>query len=143
MTRFNLLISSEAHIDFWKENDMETTFIVLHYLICFVLIVVILLQSGKGADIGSLFGGASQTVFGGRGPTTFLNKLTAIIAAGFFVTSLWLAHSAKNQTGKTVIDQATPTEQTIPAIPTKKTEGTQKKVVTKKTGTSTKKAPVK
>lgn len=83
---------------------------VIHYTFCFFLMIIILLQAGKGADIGALFGGASQTVFGGRGPATFLNKMTAVVAAGFFVTSIWLAHLAKVETGKTVIDEATRVE---------------------------------
>ncbi len=93
---------------------METLLIITHYLLCFFLIVVILLQAGKGADVGAVFGGASQTVFGSRGPATFLNKATAFVAAGFLVTSIWLAHIAKTQTGTSVMDKAAVTEQTAP-----------------------------
>jgi len=89
---------------------METILITVHYVLCTFLILIILLQAGKGADIGAVFGGASQTVFGGRGPATFLNKITAIVAAGFLVTSVWLAHIAKTRTGESVIDQATQVE---------------------------------
>lgn len=96
---------------------METFLIVVHYLICFFLIVVILLQVGKGADIGAVFGGASQTVFGGRGPATFLNKITAGVAIAFLVTSIWLAHIAKTRSTGSVIDKATVT-QTEQAKPT-------------------------
>ena len=56
--------------------------LVVHYLLCFFLIVIILLQAGKGADIGALWR-ASQTVFGGRGPTTFLNKLRSAWPSDF------------------------------------------------------------
>lgn len=102
---------------------METALIVLHYLICFFLIVVILLQVGKGADIGAVFGGASQTVFGGRGPTTFLNKVTAIVAIAFLCTSILLAHISKTRSTESVIDKVgvtktapvKPTEETVPA----------------------------
>lgn len=90
--------------------------ITVHYLICFFLIVVILLQAGKGADIGAVFGGASQTVFGGRGPTTFLNKITAVVAIAFIVTSVWLAHISKTRSATSVIDKAT-TTQVAPTAP--------------------------
>ena len=91
---------------------METLLFTVHYLLCFFLIVAILLQAGKGADIGAVFGGASQTVFGSRGPATFLNKATAIVAVAFFVTSIWLAHISKQQSGQSIIDQATQVEGT-------------------------------
>jgi preprotein translocase subunit SecG len=94
---------------------METLLIVVHYFICFFLIIVILLQAGKGADIGAVFGGASQTVFGGRGPATFLNKMTAFVALAFLVTSIWLAQISKTRSVTSVIDKAAATEQTIPA----------------------------
>ena len=93
---------------------METLLITIHYALCFLLIVTILVQSGKGADMGAVFGGASQTVFGGRGPATFLNKITAIVAALFFATSIWLAHITKNKSGDTVIGKA-PITETAPA----------------------------
>ena len=96
---------------------METLLITVHYIICFVLIMMILLQAGKGADIGAVFGGASQTMFGSRGPATFLNKLTVGVAMGFLVTSIWLAHIAKTRTGSTVIDKA-PITETAPAAET-------------------------
>ena len=60
---------------------MESLLITIHYLVCFFLIVAILLQAGKGADIGAVFGGASQTVFGSRGPATFL-KTGARLSVG-------------------------------------------------------------
>lgn len=94
---------------------METFLIIVHYLICFFLIVAILLQVGKGADIGAVFGGASQTVFGGRGPATFLSKVTAGVAITFLVTSIWLAHISKHRSVETVIDKAT--TQSAPVVP--------------------------
>ena len=87
---------------------MEALLLTVHYLICFFLIVAILLQVGKGADIGAVFGGASQTVFGGRGPTTFLSKMTAGVAVAFLVTSISLAHISKTKSADTVIDKANP-----------------------------------
>ena len=68
---------------------------VLHIAICFFLIIVVLLQSGKAADLAGAFGGmGSQTVFGPRGTATVLSKATTIAAALFMVTSLALAVAA-------------------------------------------------
>ena len=68
---------------------------VLHVMVCLVLVVVVLLQHGKGADIGAVFGGgASSTVFGSRGAGNFLTKLTTASALTFMVTSLSLAYLA-------------------------------------------------
>ena len=70
---------------------------VVHVVIALGLILVVLLQSGKGADIGAAFGGgSSQTVFGGRGAATFLSKLTTILAVLFMVMSIVLTlHSSR------------------------------------------------
>jgi preprotein translocase subunit SecG len=73
---------------------------VLHVIFCLFLILVILLQTGKGAGMGVAFGGASQTVFGPRGAGSFIGKATAIVAALFMVTSLLLAFvSSSKSTG--------------------------------------------
>jgi preprotein translocase subunit SecG len=70
----------------------------LHIVICFFLIIVVLLQSGKAADLAGAFGGmGSQTVFGPRGTATVLSKATTIAAALFMVTSLVLVVMANNQ----------------------------------------------
>tara|TARA_B100001971_G_C18216258_1_gene554073 strand:+ start:239 stop:580 length:342 start_codon:yes stop_codon:yes gene_type:complete len=69
------------------------------------MIGVVLLQSGKGAEIGAAFGGSSQTVFGSRGPGTFLSKATAWAASIFMLTSLSLAILSKQAvTGSSVLD---------------------------------------
>jgi preprotein translocase subunit SecG len=66
--------------------------LILHILVCFSLVLVILLQSGKGGGLaGGAFGGTAQTVFGGRGATDFLTRATMVLAAGFFLTSIALA----------------------------------------------------
>ena len=81
---------------------MENFILVFHFLIAVVLIVLILLQQGKGAEAGASFGsGASQTVFGSSGSWNFFSRMTAILSTIFFVTSVSLAVMAKN---KTVID---------------------------------------
>ena len=72
---------------------------VLHVIICFFLIIVVLLQSGKAADLAGAFGGmGSQTVFGPRGTATILSKATTIAASLFMITSLVLVILANNRT---------------------------------------------
>ncbi len=79
--------------------------IVVHVMVCFLMVGAILLQSGKGAEIGASFGGSSQTVFGSRGPANFLSKFTVVVAAIFMLTSLGLAILAKERAfSSTVID---------------------------------------
>jgi len=101
---------------------MHTLVIIIHIIACFLMISAILLQSGKGAEIGAAFGGSSQTVFGSRGPANFLSKFTVIVAAVFMVTSLSLAILAKERTfSSTVIDlKKKETSQPAPAAPAEK-----------------------
>ncbi len=70
---------------------MTIFLLIIHIFVCLFLIAVVLLQSGKGAELGAAFGGSSQTIFGSRGAATFLNKMTTIAAIVFMVTSLTLA----------------------------------------------------
>lgn len=83
---------------------MTTLLLVIHIIVCFFLISVVLLQSGKGAEMGAAFGGSSQTLFGSRGAATFLSKLTTISAVVFMVTSLLLAIVTSKSTS--VVKQA-------------------------------------
>jgi preprotein translocase subunit SecG len=77
---------------------MYTFIVVVHVLVALILIMVVLLQSGKGAGMGAAFGGGSQTLFGARGQTTFMHKLTAGMAILFMTLSVVLATlSASNQ----------------------------------------------
>jgi len=72
---------------------METFIYALHFIVCFVLIAVVLLQRGKGADLGaSLGGGGANTVFGSRGAGNFLTKITTASAITFMATSLTLSY---------------------------------------------------
>ena len=88
---------------------MYTLTVVIHLIVCFLMIAAILLQAGKGAEIGAAFGGSSQTVFGSRGPGTFLSKVTVGAAIIFMLTSLSLALlSKKENTSSTVIDLQSP-----------------------------------
>ena len=65
--------------------------LVVHYITCFAMILVILLQSGKGGGLAGAFGGGGSTIFGGRGAGTVLTRATMILGGLFFVTSLTLA----------------------------------------------------
>lgn len=77
---------------------MENLILLAHLVIALVIIGLILLQQGKGAEMGASFGaGSSQTLFGASGSGNFFAKLTALFAALFFVTSFSLAVIAKNQ----------------------------------------------
>lgn len=97
---------------------------VLHVTVCLALIIIVLLQAGKGADIGASLGGAgSQTLFGTTGSATMISKITTGIAIIFMVTSLTLAYSGK--TGKSsVIDAAKTTSTTTAPVAKTKTETT-------------------
>jgi preprotein translocase subunit SecG len=98
---------------------MHTLVVIVHVIACFLMIGAILLQSGKGAEIGAAFGGSSQTVFGSRGPANFLSKSTVVVAIVFMMTSLSLAILAKERTfSSTVIDlKKKDSSETIPAAP--------------------------
>ncbi|HIJ60057.1 MAG TPA: preprotein translocase subunit SecG [Nitrospirae bacterium] len=88
---------------------------VLHILVCLFLIFIVLIQSGKGAEMGAAFGGSSQTLFGSRGAATFLSKMTNVAAVLFMITSLSLTMlSTKPST--VIKDMSVPTSpsQTIP-----------------------------
>ena len=74
--------------------------LTIHILIAFVLIIMVLLQQGKGADAGANFGGGSSSstsVFGSGGSATFLSRTTAFLATLFFITSLTLAYLGGQQ----------------------------------------------
>jgi len=85
---------------------MDTILIFVHVAIAIALIALVLIQQGKGADMGAAFGsGASQTVFGSQGSGSFMTRSTAILATVFFVTSLTLAYfSGQSNTSESVID---------------------------------------
>jgi len=102
---------------------MTTLIIVLHTIVCLFLICIVLLQHGKGADIGASFGGSSQSLFGTEGPMPLLNKITTIAAIVFMGTSITLAYvSAHKSSGSVMSDvkvqeQQTPVQQTPIAVP--------------------------
>lgn len=106
---------------------METVILIVHVLASVALVSLILLQQGKGADMGAAFGsGASSTVFGSQGSSSFLTRGTAILATVFFITSLSLAYfsgqgvSRMSVTEKSVVetvDSSAPVAEDMPAVP--------------------------
>ena len=71
---------------------IQTLLTVIHIFVCFFLILVVLLQQGRGGGMGGAMGGATAQVFGGRGAGNFMTRLTAICAAIFMATSMSLAY---------------------------------------------------
>jgi preprotein translocase subunit SecG len=98
---------------------LQTILLVAHVGIALLIIGLVLLQRGKGADAGTGFGaGASGTVFGARGSATFFSRMTGVLAALFFATSLGLAYIATQQTAPASLLEgavAPPSEQPSPA----------------------------
>lgn len=83
---------------------MSILLIVIHVIVCIALIMIVLLQTGKGADMGAAFGGGgSQTLFGSSGASTFLSKATTIAAVVFMLTSLFLAYVSSDRSATSVI----------------------------------------
>lgn len=93
-----------------------TIIIILHILVCFALILIVLLQAGKGAEMGAAFGGASQTIFGSAGAMGFLSKLTTVAAVIFMITSLLLTYSSTRRASTVIKEKPV---QTAPAEPQK------------------------
>lgn len=86
---------------------MITFITAVHIVVCLFLIVVVLLQMGKGAELGSVFGGSSQSVFGSSGPGSFLEKVTVAAAVIFMITSISLFYFSKTSTiaGKISVEE--------------------------------------
>lgn len=92
---------------------MQLLIIILHVFVATSLIGLVLLQHGKGADVGAAFGsGASNTMFGSAGATPFLIKVTGVLAAVFFATSLALSYLAVSPTK--AMESVIPSSQTVP-----------------------------
>ncbi|WP_124949346.1 preprotein translocase subunit SecG [Sulfuriferula thiophila] len=107
---------------------METIIWILHLLAAVSVIVLVLLQQGKGADMGASFGsGASGSLFGSTGSANFLSRTTAVLAASFFMTSLVLTYFSGHQTRSAgvmqtqqklqVVKPVAPVGSTVPAAP--------------------------
>lgn len=93
-------------------------FQIIHVLVCLVLVLIVLLQSGKGADLAGAFGGGgSQTAFGARGTATFLSKLTTGAAVVFMLTSFTLSLLTSQNESRSIMQDAptTSTQQSSPS----------------------------
>jgi preprotein translocase subunit SecG len=105
----------------WVGWKMYFVLVTLHVLICGLLIIVVLLQSGEAADLAGAFGGAgSQTAFGPRGAATFLSKATTWCAIMFMLTSMTLTmhqNSTVASTGSSVLQQFSKPSKSAPAAP--------------------------
>ena len=110
---------------------MTTIVITIHIIVCFSLVMLVLLQHGKGADMGATFGGSSQTVFGSDGPVPLMNKITTAAAVIFMVTSVVLAYHSAHSTSSSVMRAVEPAavEQTV-VPPTPVTVPTEKGAAT-------------
>ncbi len=89
--------------------------IVLHILVCIALILIVLLQAGKGAEMGAAFGGASQTIFGSAGAMGFLSKLTTIAAVIFMITSLLLTFATTRKVSTIMKERPAPMAPAAPS----------------------------
>ncbi len=90
--------------------------VTLHVLVCLILVLVVLLQSGKGADLAGAFGGGgTQTAFGSRGPASFLSKVTTGAAVVFMITSIALSGMTTSRISKSIMDSTKG-----PAVPVSK-----------------------
>jgi preprotein translocase subunit SecG len=98
---------------------MSILLTIIHVFVCIALIMIVLLQTGKGADMGAAFGaGSSQTLFGSSGAGTFFGKATTAIAIIFMLTSLALAYLSTNQPKSSIMNESVPpVEQKIPVKP--------------------------
>lgn len=99
-------------------DTIQKAVLIGHTLIALLIIALVLLQRGKGADAGAAFGaGASGTVFGARGSGSFFSRATAICATAFFVTSLTLAYLSSQSTSAptSVLDDAALVEESLDA----------------------------
>ena len=93
---------------------MQILITILHVAVCVILILVVLLQAGKGANMGAVFGGSSQTIFGSAGAMGFLSKLTTVAAVIFMITSLLLTFSSTKRASTIMKERPAPS---VPAAP--------------------------
>ncbi len=89
---------------------MDTLLIIVHVIVCLFLVGIVLLQHGKGADIGASFGGSSQSLFGTEGPLPLLNKITTAAAIIFMLTSVTLAYMSSQSGKSSVMSSVTVTQ---------------------------------
>ncbi|MBN1832249.1 MAG: preprotein translocase subunit SecG [Deltaproteobacteria bacterium] len=98
---------------------MAFILILLHVSVCIALILIVLLQTGKGADMGAAFGGSSQALFGSSGATSFMHKITAAAAIIFVLTCMGLTlHFGKGDTSSVMEDVSQTEAPVAEEIPT-------------------------
>ena len=99
---------------------MITLIVIIHVIVCIALVIIVLLQAGRGAEIGAAFGGASQTIFGSSGSGGFLSKLTTGAAIIFMITCLSLSYIASHRSESSVVESAKKQQagQPLPPQPT-------------------------
>jgi preprotein translocase subunit SecG len=94
---------------------MSAILVTLHIIVCTALIMIVLLQTGKGSDMGAAFGGGgSQTLFGSTGASTFLSKATTVAAVVFMLTCLSLAYISGHKSGSSIMPDKAPVEEKVP-----------------------------
>ena len=115
---------------------MITLITIIHIIVCFFIIIVVLLQSGKSGDIAAAFGGmGSQTAFGPRGATTLLSKATTWSAVMFMVTSITLSVYASRRRSGSVLEGLQPSQkktQTKPVSPAQQAPKSEPQPITPK-----------
>lgn len=128
---------------------MDTLLTIVHVIVCLFLVGIVLLQHGKGADIGASFGGSSQSLFGTEGPLPLLNKITTAAAIIFMLTSVTLAYISSRTGSTSVMTNVTVSQpvQVEVAQPTVKDEAvtdapTEKKAVAESKVEAENKVPV-
>ena len=92
---------------------MYTVVVTIHIIVCVILVLTVLLQQGKGAEVGAVFG-SSEAMFGSAGPASALNKVTTVVAIIFMLTSLALTYLAAHRTGDSVMEDI---KVEAPAVP--------------------------
>lgn len=90
---------------------MTIVLVILHVVVSLGLILVVLLQTGKGAEVGAVFGGSSSTIFGSSGAGNFLTRLTTGMAIVFMATSLLLGYVTAKKPAATIFDNRAPAAQ--------------------------------
>ena len=98
---------------------MITVVTIVHVIVSIGLILVVLLQTGKGADMGAVFGGSSSTIFGSSGAGNFLTRLTTAMAIVFMITSLTLGYFSGRRSSTSLFDTRSGTEQSAPQTPSR------------------------
>lgn len=96
---------------------MYAVLVTFHVLACLALILIVLLQTGRGAEMGAAFGGASQTLFGGGGGSSFLSKLTTGAAVVFMITCLTLTYLGAGPQTKSIMENVPVEKPQGPVLP--------------------------